>query len=188
MQIRSEPTALKGAFILHPEVFLDERGYFTEIFHADQFKQLGLPHQFVQMNQSGSKKNVVRGLHFQWDPPMGKLMRVTRGVAFLVAVDLRKGSPSLGKWVGVEASEENRKMFWAPASFARGFCALSEFAVVEYQCTGTYNSKGESGVRWNDPDIGVQWPVKDPLVSDKDGKAQSFREWLAHPASDNFKI
>lgn len=188
MQIRAEATVLKDVFILHPEVFNDARGYFTEVFHTDQFKQLGLPRQFVQMNQSGSKKNVVRGLHFQWDPPMGKLMRVTQGAAFLVAIDLRKGSPTLGQWVGFEVSEDDRRMLWAPASFARGFCALSEFAVVEYQCTGTYNSKGESGIRWNDPEIGVQWPVTEPLVSEKDRTAQSFREWLARPESDHFKI
>jgi dTDP-4-dehydrorhamnose 3,5-epimerase len=172
--------------VVVPGIFQDERGFFTEVFRADQFQALGLPISFVQDNHSGSTKGVVRGLHFQWEPPMGKLMRVTRGTAFLVAVDIRKGSPTLGKWVGIEASAENRRSVWAPAGFARGFCAVSDFAEIQYKCTGIYNGKAESGIRWNDPEIGVKWPLTDVTVSDKDTKARTLAEWLASPDSNNF--
>ena len=118
---------------------------------------------------------------------MGKLMRVTRGTAFLVAVDIRKGSPTLGQWVGIEASAENRLQFWAPASFARGFCVLSDFAEIQYMTTGTYNGQCESGILWNDPEIGIEWPVSDPILSDKDIKAQTLSEWLKTEDSNNFK-
>ena len=118
---------------------------------------------------------------------MGKLMRVTQGSAFLVAVDIRKGSPTLGKWVGIEASAENRREVWAPAGFARGFCVLSDFAEIQYKCTGAYNNKGESGILWNDPAIGIQWPVTNAELSEKDRKAQTLAQWLASPASEYFK-
>src|SRR5215467_8767915 len=140
---------------------------------------MGLPHEFVQDNHSRSAKGVLRGLHFQWEPPMGKLMRVTVGSAFLVAVDIRKGSPTLGQWFGLEVSAENRKQVWAPAGFARGFCALSEFVEVQYKCTAIYNSKGESGIRWNDPDIGIEWPITNLQLSEKDRNAPSLAQWLA---------
>lgn len=187
MDLVIESTHLNGLCVLKPQVFQDDRGFFTEVFRADQFKQLGLPTQFLQDNHSGSVRNVVRGLHFQWDPPMGKLMRVTRGTAFLVAVDIRKGSPTLGKWFGTEISADSRKQVWAPAGFARGFCVLSEYAEIQYKCTGIYSNKGESGIRWDDPEMGIHWPVRDPLLSDKDRKAQTLKEWLARPESDNFR-
>lgn len=173
--------------VLAPEVFEDARGYFLEAFRADQFRELGLPGEFVQDNQSGSRRGVVRGLHFQWDPPMGKLMRVIRGAALLVAVDIRPGSPTIGQWVGVEASAENRLQVWAPAGFARGFCVLSDYAEVLYKCTATYNSRGESGILWNDPDIGIQWPPLDYVLSEKDRNAQTLTQWLASPAADHFR-
>src|SRR5512136_2396135 len=143
MQVKIESVHLNGLAVLLPEVFEDDRGFFMEVFRADQFRDLGLPTEFVQENHSRSKKGVLRGLHFQWEPPMGKLMRVTVGSAFLVAVDIRKDSPTLGRWFGVEASSTNRKQVWAPAGFARGFCVLSEVAEIQYMCTGIYNSKGE---------------------------------------------
>ncbi|MBB5329950.1 dTDP-4-dehydrorhamnose 3,5-epimerase [Tunturiibacter gelidoferens] len=174
--------------VLVPEVFQDARGFFMETFREDQFKVLGLPHQFVQDNHSRSVKGVVRGLHFQWDPPMGKLMRVSVGSAFLVAVDIRKGSATLGKWFGVEASAENRRQLWAPAGFARGFCVLSEVAEIQYKCTGLYNSRAESGIRWDDPQIGIEWPVSKPSLSEKDRKAQTLAQWLAEAESDHFHI
>ena len=158
-----------------------------EAFRADQFKALRLPHDFDQDNHSGSKKGVLRGLHFQFDPPMGKLMRVTYGSAFLVAVDIRKGSPTLGQWFGLEVSAKTRKQVWAPAGFARGFCALSDFADVQYKCTAIHNSKGESGIRWDDPDIAIQWPISKCILSEKDQNAQTLREWLASPHSENLK-
>jgi dTDP-4-dehydrorhamnose 3,5-epimerase len=188
MEFQAEATHLKEVLVLTPELFKDSRGYFTELFRADKLQKLGLPYEFVQINESGSRKNVIRGLHFQWDPPMGKLMRVCQGSAFLVAVDIRKGSPTLGKWVGAEVSAENRKQVWAPASFARGFCALSDHTVVEYLCTGIYNAEGESGIRWNDPDIAVDWPAADPLVSEKDRTAQRLADWLESPQSEHFKF
>jgi len=185
MQVKIESKHLGDVVVLVPEIFQDSRGFFSESFRADQFKSLGLPTEFVQDNHSGSTKGVVRGLHFQWEPPMGKLMRVTRGCAFLVAVDIRKASPTLGKWVGIEASAENRRAVWAPAGFARGFCALSEITEIQYKCTGIYNAKAESAIRWNDPAIGIQWPLSDVLVSEKDRNARTLAEWLASPESDN---
>lgn len=187
MQITIESRKLNDVVILLPDIFQDGRGFFSETFRTDQFEALGLPTLFVQDNHSRSAKGVIRGLHFQWDPPMGKLMRVTVGSAFLVAVDIRKGSPTLGKWVGTEASAENRRMVWAPAGFARGFCALADDTEIQYKCTGIYNSKAESAILWNDPEIGIQWPVREPLVSEKDRKARSLAEWLASEESNNFR-
>jgi dTDP-4-dehydrorhamnose 3,5-epimerase len=187
MQIRIESEHLNGLVVLAPEVFEDERGFFMETFRTDQFKQLGLPHEFVQDNHSRSQKGVLRGLHFQWEPPMGKLMRVTYGSAFLVAVDIRKGSPTLGKWFGIEVSAKNKKQVWAPAGFARGFYTLSDFAELQYKCTGTYNNKGESGILWNDPALGIEWPVKELIMSDKDKNAQTFAQWLERPEANFFK-
>ena len=177
---------LGDVVVLVSKAFEDQRGYFMETYREDQFRELGLPGAFVQDNHSYSKKGVVRGLHFQWEPPMGKLMRVTRGSAFLVAVDLRLASPTLGKWVGVEATADNKKQVWAPASFARGFCALTDDVEVQYKCTGTYNGKAESAIRWDDPEIRVEWPVRDAIVSDKDRKAQTLAQWLASPNSKQF--
>ncbi|MGA8440690.1 MAG: dTDP-4-dehydrorhamnose 3,5-epimerase [Candidatus Sulfotelmatobacter sp.] len=187
MQVRIESRWLGDVVVIVPEIFQDSRGFFTETFRADQFKALGLPTQFVQDNHSRSAKGVVRGLHFQWDPPMGKLMRVTAGSAFLVAVDIRKGSPNLGKWAGIEASAENRRQVWAPAGFARGFCALAEGTEIQYKCTGIYSSKAESAVRWNDPAIGIEWPLADVAVSDKDRNAATLADWLDSPNADNFR-
>jgi dTDP-4-dehydrorhamnose 3,5-epimerase len=174
--------------VIVPEVFEDERGFFMETFRGDQFAKLGLPTQFVQDNHSRSVKNVLRGLHFQWDPPMGKLMRVTQGVAFLVAVDIRKDSPTLGRWHGAEVSAQNKKQIWAPAGFARGFCVLSDFAEIQYKVTGLYNNKAESSIRWDDPEIGIQWPISNPILSARDKKAQSFAQWLQSPQSDFFQF
>jgi dTDP-4-dehydrorhamnose 3,5-epimerase len=188
MDIKIESRHLGDVVVLVPDVFQDSRGFFMETYREDQFRALGLPTQFVQDNHSRSAKDVVRGLHFQWEPPMGKLMRVTLGSAFLVAVDIRKGSPTLGKWVGVEASAENRRQVWAPAGFARGFCVTSDTAEIQYKCTGIYSSRAESGIRWDDPQIGVQWPVETPSLSGKDQNAQTLAQWLARPESDNFHV
>src|SRR5579862_9334802 len=182
--IESRP--LEDVVVIVPSVYRDERGFFMEAYHADQFKALGLPSSFVQDNHSCSRQGVVRGLHFQWQPAMGKLMRVTRGTALLVAVDIRRGSPTLGEWCGVEASSENMKQVWAPAGFARGFCALSDNVEVQYKCTGVYNGQAESAIRWNDPAIGIAWPLKEVQLSDKDSKAQTLQEWLASPNSEHF--
>jgi dTDP-4-dehydrorhamnose 3,5-epimerase len=186
MRIRVEDSALGEIQVLVPEVFEDERGFFSEVYRADQFAELGLPATFSQLNHSGSVRKVLRGLHFQWDPPMGKLMRVPRGSAYLVAVDIRKGSPTLGQWFGTEVSAENGKQVWAPAGFARGFCVLSEFAEIQYLCSGVYNPDCEAGIRWNDPAVGIEWPLADPILSEKDQGAPTLSEWLNTPDSDQF--
>lgn len=186
MQLSIEKTPIEDVLVVIPEVFEDERGFFMEVYRSDQFAEAGLPGSFVQDNHSRSIKNVVRGLHFQWDPPMGKLMRVTMGSAFLVAVDIRKGSPTLGQWYGMEVSANNKKQVWAPAGCARGFCVLSDFAEIQYKCTGTYNSGAESGILWNDPEIGIEWPVDSPILSAKDEKAQTLTQWLETEEANNF--
>jgi dTDP-4-dehydrorhamnose 3,5-epimerase len=186
MKLTLRKTAIPDVKLLEHGVFEDERGFFMEVYRQDQFRDAGLPDTFVQLNHSRSARGVLRGLHFQWEPPMGKLMRVTEGEAFLVAVDIRKDSPTLGRWVGETVSESNRLQMWAPAGFARGFCVLSDFAQVQYLCTGVYNGSAESGIRWNDPEIGVAWPVSNPTLSEKDVRAQSLLEWLARPESAKF--
>lgn len=186
MQLKKESEHLNGIIVIYPEVYQDDRGFFTEIYRKDQFEGLGITVDFVQENHSRSAKDVLRGLHFQWDPPMGKLMRVTVGSAYLVAVDIRKGSPTLGKWFGMEVSAENKKQIWAPASFARGFCVLSDFAEIQYMCSGIYNNKAESGILWNDPALEIKWPCSNPILSGKDEKAQTLEEWLKRPESNYF--
>ena len=184
MGFKIESRHLGEIAVVVPDVYPDDRGFFMETFRADEFKKLGLPHEFYQDNQSRSQKGVVRGLHFQFDPPLGKLMRVLHGAVFLVAVDIRKGSPTLGKWFGIEVTAESRKQVWAPAGFARGICALSEYADLQYKGSSIYNKSGESAIRWNDPDIGIQWPISSPIISPKDASAGTLADWLASPASD----
>jgi dTDP-4-dehydrorhamnose 3,5-epimerase len=178
MRLQIESTHLNGIVVVVPEVFEDDRGFFLESFRADQFGAIGLPQAFSQDNHSGSVRNVVRGLHFQYDPPMGKLMRVTRGTAFLVAVDIRPDSPTLGQWLGLEVSAESRREVWAPPGFARGFCVLSDFAEVQYKCTAIYTPASEVSLRWDDPDIGIAWPVRNPLLSKRDSQGIALKEWL----------
>lgn len=187
MDFAIESRHLGDVIVIATPTIRDERGFFSEVYRADKFREIGLPSEFQQDNHSASARNVVRGLHFQWEPPMAKLMRVTRGTAFLVAVDIRRGSPTLGKWFGTEASAENRKQVFAPAGFARGFCVLSEQAEIQYKCTGLYNSAAESGILWNDAAIGIEWPVKHPILSAKDANAQTLAQWLARPESDYFR-
>jgi dTDP-4-dehydrorhamnose 3,5-epimerase len=173
--------------VIVPKVMGDDRGFFMETYRSDNFRDLGLPTEWVQDNHSRSSKGVLRGLHFQWDPPMSKLMRVTHGAAFLVAVDVRKGSPTLGQWFGMEVSAGNKKQIYAPYGFARGFCALTDECEVQYKCTGIYNSGGESGILYKDPAIGIEWPLKDVQVSAKDAHAQTLAQWLESPLSENIK-
>jgi dTDP-4-dehydrorhamnose 3,5-epimerase len=184
--ITVESTHLHGVVVLQPRVHRDERGWFVETFRADHLSELGLPDSFKQDNHSRSSRGVLRGLHFQWDPPMGKLMRATVGEAYAVAVDIRKGSPTLGQWYGRAISSENLLQVWAPAGFARGFCALSDVVEVQYKCTETYNAACESGICWNDPAVGIEWPIDGPLLSPKDADAQTLADWLARPESDHF--
>lgn len=188
MPFSIERTSIPEVLIVRPQLFPDERGWFAEIAQVGAFEVLGegLPTQFAQVNQSRSAQGVIRGLHFQWDPPQGKLMRVVAGRAFMVAVDIRPGSPTLGRHVAVEGSAAEPLLFWAPAPFARGFCALSDIAEIEYFCTATYNAHAESGIRWNDPALGIRWPVPDAVLSAKDAQAQTLAEWLARPESRRF--
>lgn len=187
--MKVEQTPLDAVFILTPDVHKDQRGFLMESYRKDVFRrELDIDPEFVQDIHSRSAKNVIRGLHFQWDPPMDKLMRVTAGCAFLMAVDIRKGSPTLGRWFGIEVSADNFKQVWAPAGFARGFCALTDVVEVQYKCTSIYNPACESGIRWDDPEVGIQWPVADPILTEKDRNAQTLTQWLARPESDLFKL
>lgn len=184
MAIRILERHLQEVLVLEPQLFEDARGFFMEVFRADQFAALGLPSAFVQDNHSRSSQGVVRGLHFQWKPPMGKLMRVTTGEAFVVAVDIRKGSPTLGQWFGTVITASNKKQVWAPAGFARSFCVLSDFAEIQYKCTGTYNPECESAICWDDPTLGIPWPVRNPRLSEKDRTAPTLTEWVKSPNSE----
>lgn len=187
MPLRVESVHLNEVVVVVPQVMADDRSFFMETFRADQFRQMGLPVEFVQDNHSRSSKGVLRGLHFQWSPPMGKLMRVTSGAAFLVAVDIRKGSPTVGQWFGLEISAENKKQVWAPHGFARGFVALTDGCEVQYKCTGVYNPQAEGSVLFSDPQIGIRWPVDlfAAVVSERDRNAPTLAQWLASPRSSN---
>jgi dTDP-4-dehydrorhamnose 3,5-epimerase len=188
MKIDIESSELDGIKVIKPQVFQDSRGLFMEMYRKDIFMENFLDIDIVQVNFSRSKKNTVRGLHFQWEPPMGKLMTVMSGEAFLVAVDIRPNSKYLGEWYGIKISSEDRKFVWAPAGFARGFAALSDFVDIQYFTTGIYNEDCESGVRWNDPKIDIRWPVQNPELSDKDITAQSLDSWLQTEESKFFNI
>ncbi|ASR42557.1 dTDP-4-dehydrorhamnose 3,5-epimerase [Xanthomonas citri pv. mangiferaeindicae] len=164
-------TKLPGAVVLEPAVFGDARGFFFEAWNAARFGQHGLPTSFVQSNVSSSAKGVLRGLHYQWPRPQGKLVSVLQGEVFDVAVDIRRGSPTFGQWEGVLLSAENKRQFWIPEGFAHGFAVLSETALFSYLCTDVYVKEADAGVRWDDPQIGVEWPIDAPLLSDKDAQA-----------------
>lgn len=166
--MRFTPTELPGVIIVDPTVFGDDRGFFMETYHEAKFREGGIAEPFVQDNHSRSAKGVLRGLHYQLPNPQGKLVRVVSGVVFDVAVDIRRGSPSFGRWVGVELSAENKRQLWVPAGFAHGFCVTSEHAEVVYKCTTLYDGPNDRGIRWNDPEIGIEWPVESPLLSEKD--------------------
>jgi len=187
MPFTVEPTSIPEVRIVRPRRFGDDRGWFAEVLQVDAFASLDLPTTFRQVNQSRSSRGVVRGLHFQWDPPQGKLMRVVRGRAFMVAVDIRPGSPTLGHVVTVEGSDDEPLLFWAPATFARGFCALADVTEVEYFCTAAYDPAHESGIRWNDPALAIPWPIPDPVLSPKDAAAGTLADWLARPEAEAFR-
>ncbi len=171
-------TSIEGVFIIEPTVFGDDRGYFMETYHEGEFKEAGLDLNFVQDNQSKSKKGVLRGLHFQYTKPQGKLVRVLKGVVFDVAVDLRNNSPTYGKWESIILSEENKKQFFIPEGFAHGFLVLSEDAEFTYKCTEFYDPEDEGGISWNDPSIAIDWPVDniEIILSEKDKKWKTLKE------------
>lgn len=173
-----EKTKIDGAYVITPKLFGDERGYFVETYNENEFKAAGLDYTFVQDNQSSSKKGVLRGLHFQKTHPQAKLVRVLKGEVFDVAVDLREGSETYGKWVGVKLSEENHKQFLIPRGFAHGFLVLSDYAEFAYKCDDFYHPEDEGGLPFDDPDINVGWPEIDCdyILSEKDQKHTSFSE------------
>lgn len=170
------PTKLEGALIIEPKVFEDARGYFMETWHARRYREHGLPERFVQDNVSFSRKGVLRGLHYQHPNPQGKLVSVFQGEVFDVAVDLRSGSPTFGQWTSVILSSENHRQFYVPEGFAHGFAVLSDTALVHYKCTAFYDPAGDAGLRWDDPDLAIVWPVTDPVLSAKDAAAPLLRE------------
>lgn len=170
-------TDVIGVKIVEPKVFGDERGFFLETFQQDRYKEmLNIDLDFVQDNHSRSSKNVLRGLHFQTSKPQGKLVRVVRGEVFDVVVDIRRESATFGKWVGVYLSESNKNQLWVPPGLAHGFVVTSEFADFEYKCTDYYDPKNEGCLIWNDSEIGIEWPVTEPLLSGKDSQGKLFAE------------
>ena len=176
------PTALPEVVIVEPKVFGDTRGFFLEAFRADRFAAAGLPSVWMQDNISRSQKNVLRGLHFQLTQPQGKLVRCLCGSIYDVAVDVRRSSDTFGKWVGVELSGENHRALYVPIGFAHGFCVLSDTADVEYKCTDLYAPQHERSLIWNDPTVGVRWPVEgEPTLSAKDLLGKPLRELECYP-------
>ena len=171
-------TKIKDLLIIKPVVFIDDRGYFFENYNKESFAQHGLDMTFVQDNESQSMRGVLRGLHFQKNHTQGKLVRVTKGCVFDVAVDVRPGSKTFGQWTGVELSEENKKMFYVPEGFAHGFLVLSDMVEFVYKCTDVYDPTSEGGIPWNDPEIGVEWPKLDIeyKTSPKDSMHPAFKD------------
>jgi dTDP-4-dehydrorhamnose 3,5-epimerase len=169
-------TSLPGCAVIEPQVFGDARGFFYESYNEAKFREASIDRKFVQSNVSRSSRGVLRGLHYQWPHPQGKLVSVLEGEVYDVAVDIRRGSPTFGQWAGVLLTAENHRHFWIPEGFAHGFCVLSEFATFAYQCTDLYDAKADGGIRWNDAAIGIDWPMAAPLLSDKDNKAPLLAE------------
>jgi dTDP-4-dehydrorhamnose 3,5-epimerase len=177
--VRFVPAAVPGVVVIEPDVHRDPRGLFLETYHAEKYRAGGVPGVFVQDNQSRSTGGTIRGLHLQLRRPQGKLIRVIEGEIFDVAVDVRRGSPDFGKWVGVVLSAENFKQCYIPSGFAHGFAVVSEVAQVEYKCTDFYDPDGELGIAWNDPQIGVRWPIEQPFLSERDKQHSSLSSVMA---------
>ena len=175
-------TTLTDVKLLQPRRYADSRGWFAEVFSQKTFAQLNLPPEFVQDNQSFSTQGVLRGLHYQLEKPQGKLVRVLSGHIWDVAVDLRRGSPTFGRWVATELSLENMRQLLIPVGFGHAFLTLSDLADVQYRCSGYYTPAAEGRLVWNDPDVGIDWPIKDPTVSPRDAQAPRLRDYLANPA------
>ena len=168
---------LSGLILVEPKVFEDERGFFYESYRANKFAEAGIRCEFVQANHSKSRQGSVRGLHYQIRPGQAKLIRCTAGRVWDVALDIRRDSPTFGKWSGVELSAENKHMLFIPMGFAHGFSVLSENAEVQYLCSAYYDPDTEAGIAWNDPEIGVEWKVDDPIISQRDQNNPSFAEF-----------
>lgn len=170
-------TKIKGLLIIKPTVFQDDRGYFFESYNREKFTNAGISYTFVQDNESKSQKGVLRGLHFQ-NPPwaQGKLVRVMKGAVLDVAVDIRKNSPTYGQWDSIELSESNKMMYWVPPGMAHGFVTLENDTVFFYKCTNLYNKTSEGSIRWNDPDLNIDWGIENPVLSEKDKVSPFFKE------------
>lgn len=176
--MRVQPSALSEVLIIDPDVHVDGRGFFIESYHADRYRRHGIDGPFVQDNHSRSLSRTLRGLHLQLQHPQGKLIRVIEGEIFDVAVDVRRGSPTFGRWVGINLSAENFKQCYVPQGFAHGFCVLSEIAQVEYKCTDVYDPPSEIGIMWNDPAVGIAWPVAQPILSARDGRHPALADLM----------
>lgn len=182
MPFAFKKTDIPDVVLVEPKIFPDDRGFFAELFKASDFQANGIKEQFVQVNHSRSQKHVLRGLHYQLNPhAQSKLVTVVRGEIFDVAVDIRQGSPSFGHWVGLNLSEDNKRMLYIPCGFAHGFCALSETVEILYYCSTEYAPAAERNIIWNDPDVRVAWPTESPLLSPKDAAGKPLRE-----AENNF--
>jgi len=183
MDITVTPAKLAGVLVIDTAFFTDERGFFIQNYHKGIYELTGFSGQFVQDNHSRSAQRVLRGLHYQdMTAPMGKLVRCTFGRIFDVAVDLRVSSPTFGQWFGIELSAENMTQVWLPPGFGHGFVTLSEFAEVQYKCSGFYTPSSEGVISWNDPDIGIAWPISDPILSQRDQNGMSLRAYRESPA------
>jgi dTDP-4-dehydrorhamnose 3,5-epimerase len=181
--LKISETSLPGVLLIEPKVFSDDRGFFMETYRADMFRPLGLEDRvFVQDNHSRSARGVLRGLHYQEPNAQGKLVRCTRGAIFDVAVDIRRGSPSFGRWFGLELSDANKRMLWIPPGFAHGFCALEDNSDLVYKCTSLYDAASDRSILWNDPAIGIEWPIPEPVLSAKDANAPRLADAAALPA------
>jgi dTDP-4-dehydrorhamnose 3,5-epimerase len=167
---------LDGLLMFEPKVFGDARGFFLETWNERRYREAGIHGTFVQDNLSFSRRGILRGLHFQNPNPQGKLLQVLQGEVFDVAVDIRRNSPTFGRWHGERLSSENKRQFYVPPGFAHGFVVLSEIALFHYKCTHSYSPKDELAIRWDDPDIGIDWPLKDPLLSERDAKGVWLRD------------
>jgi len=183
MKTHLTPTPLEGVVIVDIDYFTDERGFFIESWHKRDFAAAGLDLEFVQEGHSSSTYRVLRGMHYQdMTAPMGKLLRCTVGRIFDVVVDLRVSSPTFNKWFAVELSADNKKQIYVPVGFAHGFATLSDVAEVQYKQTGFYTPSSEGSIAWNDPDIGIQWPITNPILSQRDQRAMSLKDYLKKPA------
>jgi dTDP-4-dehydrorhamnose 3,5-epimerase len=174
--LRFVPTGIPAVVLVEPDVFRDPRGFFLETFHEEKYSKGGIAGPFVQDNHSRSTRGTLRGLHAQLRRPQGKLVRAVRGEVFDVAVDIRKGSPTFGKWVSTVLSEESFRQIFVPPGFAHGFCVLSEIAEIEYKCTEFYFREDEIGIRWDDPALGIPWPIREPLLSPRDAALPALEE------------
>lgn len=178
--MKVDETPIEGLLIIQPDVYFDERGYFLETYNKEKWKELGINFDFMQDNQSQSSEGVLRGLHFQ-NPPyaQGKLVSVIAGAVIDIAVDLRKKSKTYGSYFALELSEQNKTIFWIPPGFAHGFVSLQDNTIFSYKCTQVYNKQSEASIRWDDPDLAIDWKIQNPIISEKDRNAPFFKELIS---------